>query len=233
MADGVKLMKDALPGLIEYLPMTLYFLIVPSIISLILGSMICAVRVGRKNVLYRIATVFVSFFRGTPSLVQLYLVLYGLPKLFEIFGVNINRWSAATFFVIASILNFSSFVSEALRGAYLAMKCMAEQIAVAFGATAKFLWFSGPSATNNRREWVEFSNEVAKKSDLKVVPYPSTLIGEDFAYYQEKIEGAFIWVGVDSLFPLHNPKFIVNTDAIESSSKYFANLAENALLKLK
>jgi len=121
MADGVKLMKDALPGLIEYLPMTLYFLIVPSIISLILGSIICAIRVGRKNVLYRITSVFVSFFRGTPSLVQLYLVLYGLPKLFEIFGVNINRWSAATFFVIATVLNFSSFVSEALRGAYLAM----------------------------------------------------------------------------------------------------------------
>lgn len=121
MVEGIKLIKEAMPGLITYLPMTLYFLIVPSIISLILGSIICAIRVGKKNILYHITSVFVSFFRGTPSLVQLYLVLYGLPKLFLLFGVNINRWSAATFFVIATVFNFSSFISEALRGAYLAM----------------------------------------------------------------------------------------------------------------
>jgi len=112
------------------------------------------------------------------------------------------------------------------------MKSMAEQIAAAFGAIIKFSWFSGPSATNNRKEWVEFSKDVAKTNDLKVNPYKPTLIGEDFAYYQEKIAGTFIWVGTDASYPLHNPKFLVNTDAIFSSSKYFASLAENALIKL-
>ena len=72
---------------------------------------------------------------------------------------------------------------------------------------------------------------MAKINDLEVNPYKPTLIGEDFAYYQEKIVGTFIWIGTDASYPLHNPKFLVNTDAIISSSKYFASLAENALIK--
>lgn len=121
MQDGFKIVVDTFPQLVKYIPVTLSFLIVPSVISLILGSIICAIQVGRRNILYHITSIFVSFFRGTPALVQLYLVLYGLPKIFAVFGVNINRWPAAIFFIIATIFNFSSFVSEALRGAYLAM----------------------------------------------------------------------------------------------------------------
>ena len=121
MENGLKLIGDVLPGLISHIPWTLYFLIVPSLISLALGTLICIIRVGPKNILYYIVSVLVSFFRGTPSLVQIYLVLYGLPKLLMIFNVDINDWTAATFFIIATVLNFSSFVSESLRGAYLAM----------------------------------------------------------------------------------------------------------------
>lgn len=121
MGNGLRVVGDALTGLVPYIPMTLYFLIVPSVLSLILGTIICAIRVGRKNILYHVVSVMVSFFRGTPGLVQLYLVLYGLPKLLQIVNVDINRWSPGTFFVIATSLNLASFVSEALRGAYLAM----------------------------------------------------------------------------------------------------------------
>jgi L-cystine transport system permease protein len=88
---------------------------------MIVGSLICIVRVGKKNVLYYLVSVFVSFFRGTPALIQIYLILYGLPKLLLLFQIDINRWSALTFFIIATVCNFSSFVAETFRGAYLAM----------------------------------------------------------------------------------------------------------------
>jgi len=58
------------------------------------------------------------------------------------------------------------------------MKSMAEQIAASFGASVKFSWFSGPSATNNRREWTEFSKDVAKTNDLKVNSYKLPLLGK-------------------------------------------------------
>ena len=107
--------------LVEYIPATLFYFLVPTVISLVLGAWICRVRVGKKNVLYGLVSLFVSFFRGTPGLVQIYIVFFGLPKIFEPFGININRWDAGIFYVIATCCNFSSFVSEAFRGAYEAI----------------------------------------------------------------------------------------------------------------
>lgn len=121
MWRGHEYFIEVLPELIRYIPITLVYFIVPTVISLVFGAWICSVRVGRKNLLYYIVSLFVSFFRGTPGLVQIYLVFFGLPKIAELFGANINQWSAGIFYVIATCLNFSSFVSEAYRGAYSAI----------------------------------------------------------------------------------------------------------------
>ena len=109
------------------------------------------------------------------------------------------------------------------------MKAIAEQIAGAFDATVTFTWFPTAPATNNTTEWVEFSKDIAIKNGLKVKPYAATLIGEDFAFYQELMSGTFIFVGTDQSYPLHHPKFMINTDAILVSSRYLAELAENAM----
>ena len=117
MWRGHELFVSSLPLLVEYIPATLFYFLTPTVISLVLGALICRVRVGKKNPLYWLVSLFVSFFRGTPGLVQIYIVFFGLPKLFEPFGININRWDAGIFYVIATCCNFSSFVSEAFRGA--------------------------------------------------------------------------------------------------------------------
>ncbi|MDO4633444.1 MAG: amino acid ABC transporter permease [Eubacteriales bacterium] len=121
MWRGHELFAESLPVLVEYIPITLIYFMIPTVVALILGALICAVRVGKKNILYYLVSLFVSFFRGTPGLVQIYLVFFGLPKLFEPFGININRWDAGIFYLIATCCNFSSFVSEAMRGAYEAI----------------------------------------------------------------------------------------------------------------
>lgn len=122
MFRGIKLFWETLPTLISYIPVTLFYFLVPTVISMVLGALICKVRVGRKRgALYGLVSLFVSFFRGTPGLVQIYLVFFGLPRIAALFGQNINRWHAGIFYVIATCGNFSSFVSEAMRGAYEAM----------------------------------------------------------------------------------------------------------------
>ena len=85
MWRGHELFISSLPVLVEYIPATLFYFLVPTVISLFLGAWICRVRVGKKNVLYWLVSLFVSFFRGTPGLVQIYIVFFGLPKLFEPF----------------------------------------------------------------------------------------------------------------------------------------------------
>lgn len=101
-----------------------------------------------------------------------------------------------------------------------------------FRANAEFTWIEGPPATNNNREWVEFSKEVAKNNDLKIVSPSQSLGGEDFAVYQEKTKGVFVWFGTGDSYPIHNPKFQVNPDALIYASNYFADLVAKALVKL-
>lgn len=115
---GHELFQEALPILVKFIPVTLFYFLVPTAISLVFGAWICKVRTGPKKLLYWIVSLFVSFFRGTPGLVQIYLVFFGLPKLAQAFGYNINSWDAGIFYIIATCFNFSSFVSEAYRGAY-------------------------------------------------------------------------------------------------------------------
>ncbi|PLS31698.1 ABC transporter permease [Bifidobacterium margollesii] len=113
------LMQTVVPGLIEHIPVTLVYWFVPSVLSLLFGTLLCIVRVGRHNILYWICTVYISFFRGTPGIVQIYLVFFGLPKIFWLVGIDINDWPAGVYFIIATTMNLSCFMCETLRGGYL------------------------------------------------------------------------------------------------------------------
>lgn len=117
--DPISLLESVVPGLISYLPMTLLYWFVPSVIALALGTGLCIARLSRNRIAYGLSTLVISFFRGTPSLVQLYLVFFGLPKILELVGVDANDWPAGTFFILAGSLNLSCFVAETLRGGYL------------------------------------------------------------------------------------------------------------------
>lgn len=80
MWRGHELFISSLPVLVEYIPATLFYFLVPTVISLVLGAWICRVRVGKKNALYWLVSLFVSFFRGTPGLVQIYIVFFRAPE---------------------------------------------------------------------------------------------------------------------------------------------------------
>jgi amidohydrolase len=112
------------------------------------------------------------------------------------------------------------------------MRCIAEQVAAAFGAKAKLNWHPSTPATNNSKVWAEFAKQIAIEKSLQIAPYSVSLIGEDFAAYQEKIEGVFLFVGTGKNFPLHHPKFYVDTNAIIGSVEYFVHLAEQSMNRL-
>lgn len=112
------LLTTILQALLKRVPNTLIYWIVPSIFSLLFGTLLCIVRVGKHNIVYWLCTVTISFFRGTPGIVQIYLVFFGLPKLFALLGLDIEQWDPGIFFIIATTLNLSCFVCEALRAGY-------------------------------------------------------------------------------------------------------------------
>ncbi len=113
------------------------------------------------------------------------------------------------------------------------LKELSVNIAKAFRATADFKWIEGPPATDNDKDWADFSARVAKENGLQIVtPIPS-LGGEDFAFYQQQIKGVFIQIGTGESYPGHHPKFQVNPDALKYSADYIAKLAERSLERLQ
>ena len=106
---------------------------------------------------------------------------------------------------------------------------LAQNLAVAYGATADIDWYAGPPATNNDSKWCEIAKKAAVDSGFTLKPPANSLAGEDFAYYQENIPGCFVLVGTGISASNHNPKFKVDVKALYPTAKYLANLASAAL----
>lgn len=101
--------------LIDKVPITLFILIVSIFFSLILGVAVALVRIRKKPVSYAIATFYLSFTRGTPALVQLLLVYFGLPKLLSLININISSWDKTVFVIITFSLHDAAALSEVIR----------------------------------------------------------------------------------------------------------------------
>ncbi len=83
--------------------------------GLIGGSLIAFAMISPFKPLRLLCRIYVDFFRGTPMLVQLFMIYFGLPALFQSLGFDIsfNRFLAAIF---ALSLNVAAYLAEILRG---------------------------------------------------------------------------------------------------------------------
>ena len=87
-------MLGLVPVLLRYLPLTLGMATGAMVMALVLAVVLAMVRVLRVPILDQLVQGFVSFFRGTPLLVQLFLFYYGLPQIVPAFTA-INGIQAA------------------------------------------------------------------------------------------------------------------------------------------
>ena len=78
-------------------------------IGFVVGTFIALGRLSTNRIASRAASAYVTFFRGTPLLVQLLLVYMGLPL---IIGMPIERWPAA---ITALSMNSAAYVAEIVR----------------------------------------------------------------------------------------------------------------------
>lgn len=118
---------EGIPALLPYLPITMEIVLVSAFFALVLGFAIALVKVRRVPVLQNLATLYVSYMRGTPLLVQLYIAFYGVPILLEYMNrsigthYSINSISGMFFVIIAFSLNEAAYSSETIRAALQAV----------------------------------------------------------------------------------------------------------------
>ncbi|WP_127818217.1 amino acid ABC transporter permease [Microbacterium sp. CPCC 204701] len=83
-------------------------------IGLVLALVVALMRLSSNPIVSNIARFYVSVIRGTPLLVQLFVIFYGLPSI----GVVIDPWPAA---IIAFSLNVGGYAAEVIRAAILSV----------------------------------------------------------------------------------------------------------------
>ncbi|WP_174873402.1 amino acid ABC transporter permease [Vogesella oryzae] len=108
--DWLELAKDALPVLIKGTGLTLFFAVISMVLGLALGFVVALLRVARVPLLSQLVAFYVSAMRGTPLLVQIFVIYYGLPSV----GIEFEPVTAG---VLALTLNVAAYLSESLRGA--------------------------------------------------------------------------------------------------------------------
>lgn len=106
-------------------------------------------------------------------------------------------------------------------------------IAGAFDTQIELDWQPGPPSVVNTAEWVDFALAQAAGSGFEARRVEASPIGEDFAFYQQKLPGAFLMIGSGGPFALHHPEFRVDDRALFPTAHYLAQLAVNALEHLR
>ena len=122
------LIITALPFLLKAALITIFLAVVSMAIGLIIGLITALARVSKNKLLYNIATFYVSLIRGTPVLVQIYLVYFGLPQL----GITLGAMTSG---IIALSINTGAYLSESFRAAILSVDKGQTEAAHSIGMT--------------------------------------------------------------------------------------------------
>ena len=106
---NIDLMVNSLPLLIAGAGITVEITAMSVFLGLVIGCMVCIARLCNIKPIRYIANVYVDFIRGTPLLVQIFLVYFALPG---IIGSRVDPFVAA---ISACSINSSAYIAEIFR----------------------------------------------------------------------------------------------------------------------
>ncbi|MEQ8291164.1 MAG: amino acid ABC transporter permease [Roseovarius sp.] len=128
-------MIGLVPVILSYVPLTLAMASAAMICALVLAALLAVERVARVPVLDRLVMLFISFFRGTPLLVQLFLFYYGLPQVLPV----LTRIDGVTAAILGLTLHFAAYMAESIRAAIVGVDRSQWEAAQSIGMTQRQL----------------------------------------------------------------------------------------------
>lgn len=127
--DVCFMLWTVLPALIKAIPLSIFLVVVSGVIGNLAAVPVALARISPNPLLWVPAYCFILLMRGTPLLIQIYLIYYGLGQVFAdmtLFGKPLMRAlpfmrEAMYYAVFALSLNTAGYTGEILRGAILAV----------------------------------------------------------------------------------------------------------------
>ncbi|HIV74074.1 MAG TPA: amino acid ABC transporter permease [Candidatus Pseudogracilibacillus intestinigallinarum] len=101
---------NVLPSLLQGLKYTFIITVVGISIGFVIGAFAGLGRISKNKLIFGISTVYVEVIRGTPILVQILFIYFGLSDLLDI---NLDKITAS---IIAIAVNAGAYIAEIVRG---------------------------------------------------------------------------------------------------------------------
>lgn len=112
--DFIEFAMESMPALLQGTWITLELWIISIILGTALGLLLALCRVYGSRTIYFLSTAYIELFRGTPQLVQMFIIYLGLPDI----GIVLKPIVAAS---ISIGLNTAAYQAEYFRGAILSV----------------------------------------------------------------------------------------------------------------
>lgn len=103
-----------MPILLKASGKTLYLTIISVTVGTIIGVLIAMLKLQKNKLISSIANLYIWVFRGTPLILQIFFLYYGLPS----FGIDLTPTAGA---LIALSLNSAAYMAEIIRGGIIAI----------------------------------------------------------------------------------------------------------------
>lgn len=111
MNFNVNYFLSVFPQILPYLPVTLFIAVVSILFAMVLGLTIALLRNNKIIIVDSIFSLFISLFRGIPSVVLLFIIYYGLPQIFPV----LKHMGATTAAIVCFSLKYSAYLAEIFR----------------------------------------------------------------------------------------------------------------------
>ncbi len=134
----VEVFLKAFPELMRALPTTLSVGLLAMTIGLVLGSVVGILRYFKIPVLEPLLKGYVSFFRGTPLMIQLFIFFFGLPQVLPVAG-TLNAFQAS---VLIMGINAGAYTAETIRAAIFSVDKIQHDAGLSIGFTGiQTMWY--------------------------------------------------------------------------------------------
>jgi polar amino acid transport system permease protein len=206
MSFDFALIVDSVPKMLMGIGLTFQLLFLSAVLGLALAIILLLMRISGRWYLSAPTMVYIYIFRGTPILVQIFIIYYGLPQLEfvrdSIFWPILREPFGCA--ILALTLNTGAYVSEILRGGVLGVDRGLKEAGAALGLSARhrFVYITAPIAI--RLCLPAYSNDVISlmKSTalastitlLDMTGIARTIVAETYAPYEIFISLMFIYL---------------------------------------
>ncbi len=206
MIFDLSLIADSIPKMLMGIGITFQLMALSGILGLILAVILLLMRISGKWYLSWPAQVHIYVFRGTPILVQIFIIYYGFPQ-FEFIRESIfwpilrEPFGCA---IVALSLNTGAYVSEILRGGVLGVDRGILEAGSALGLSArhKFIYLTTPIAARlalpaYSNDFISLMKATSLASTITLMDMTGiarTIVAQTFAPYEVFISLAIIYM---------------------------------------